>query len=310
MAEYRGLMRLTGDLHDFHLPDLIKLIVSGKHSGTLTVSDGISTRMLSFHEGRPVCAASLGADGEVTEPQQIMNDIYDLFRWQEGEFTFDQRMGPQEGCLVLRLSAGNLILTGARWVDNWTTIQRAVPSPDTVFERREGGECPENLELTDDECRVLAALDGLRDVTAVARECQLTEFETCKILYGLHAVGLVQPGDLDKIRLRRLFREFAELLCKSTRPYRTGPNDFSCELEINQRCTDLPVRFAASRIEDHTDPGLRTEDLAKVYRSFLGTQVAVVEERFGAEVAQGLLNQVMSQISPGLREALERYSLV
>jgi len=129
MAEYRGLMRLTGDLHDFHLPDLIKLIVSGKHSGTLAVSDGIATRTLSFHEGRPVCATSTRPDGEVSDPQQVMNDIYDLFRWQEGEFTFDQRMGPQEGCLVLRISAGNLILAGARWVDNWTTIQRAVPSP-------------------------------------------------------------------------------------------------------------------------------------------------------------------------------------
>ena len=44
MEEYHGLMLLTGDLHDFHLPDLIKLIVSSKHSGTLTVTDGTFTR--------------------------------------------------------------------------------------------------------------------------------------------------------------------------------------------------------------------------------------------------------------------------
>ena len=307
---YRGLMLLTGDLHDLHLPDLIKLVVSGKHSGTLTVTDGASTRTLSFHEGRPVCATSIRPDGEVRDPQLVMNDIYDLFRWQEGTFTFDQRMGPQEGCLVLRLSAAALILTGARWVDNWTTIQRAVPSPDTVFERREGGACPEDPKLTVDECRVMDALDGLRDVTAVARACELTEFETSKILYGLCAVGLVQPGDLDKVRLRRLFREFAELMCKSTQPYRAGAGDFSCEVEINQRCTDLPVRFVASRIEDRTDPGLRAKELARVYRTFLTTQIAVVRERLGAEVAQGLLRQVMSQISPGLRETLEQYDLL
>ncbi|HIQ01979.1 MAG TPA: DUF4388 domain-containing protein, partial [Anaerolineales bacterium] len=309
-GEYRGLMILTGDLHDFHLPDLIKLIVSGKHSGTLTVTDGTSTRTLSFHEGRPVCATSRRPDGEVRDPQQVMNDIYDLFRWQEGTFVFDQRLGPQEGCLVLRVSAENLILAGARWVDNWTTIQRAVPSQDAVFERREGRVCPEDLDLTDEECQVLEALDGLRDVTDVARECGLTEFETSKILYGLHAVGLVQPGDLDKIRLRRLFREFAELMCRGTRPYRAAPNDLSCEIEINQRCADLPVRFVASRIEDHTDPGLRTEELAQVYRTFLKIQIAVVRGRFGEEVADKLLRQVWAQISPGLREVLERYELV
>jgi len=307
---YQGLMLLTGDLHDFHLPDLIKLIVSGKHSGTLTVTDGTFTRTLTFHQGRPVCATSLRPEGEVHDPQQILNDIYDLFRWQEGTFTFDQRMGPAEGCLVLRMSAENLILNGARWVDNWATIQRVVPSPDTVFERRKRGECPDDLELTEEECRVLEVLDGLRDVTDVARVCDLTEFETSKILYGLHAVGLIQPGDLDKIRLRRLFREFAELFCKSTRPYRAAPNDFSCEVEVNQRCSDLPVRFVKSRIEDRTDPGLRAEELAKIYQRFLHTQINVVRERFGDEVAERLLHRVLEQISPGLREALKRYELI
>ena len=307
---YQGLMLLTGDLHDFHLPDLIKLIVSGKHSGTLTVTDGTFTRTLTFHQGRPVCATSLRPEGEVRDPQQILNDVYDLFRWQEGAFTFDQRMEAQEGCLVLRMSAANLILNGARWVDNWATIQRVVPSPDTVFERREQSKCLDDLDLTEEECQVLEALDGLRDVTDVARVCGLTEFETSKILYGLHAVGLIQPGDLDKIRLRRLFREFAELFCKSTRPYRASPNDFSCEIEVNQRCSDLPVRFVKSRIEDRTDPSLRTDELVEVYRRFLRTQIGVVQERFGQDVAEQLLQRVLEQISPGLREALERYELV
>jgi len=59
-----------------------------------------------------------------------------------------------------------------------------------------------------------------------------------------------------------------------------------------------------------TDPGLRTEELAEVYRTFLHTQQTVVRERFGSEVADRLLQQVLSQISPGLRDALERYKLV
>jgi len=243
------------------------------------VTDGASTRTLSFQEGRPVCATSRRPEGDLRDPQQIMNDIYDLFRWQEGSFTFDQRMGPQEGCLVLNLSAENLILAGARWVDNWATIQRAVPSSNTIFERRDKRMRLGDLDMTEEERQVLNSLDGLKDVTAVARECGLTEFETSKILYGLHAVGLVQPGDLDKIRLRRVFREFAELMCKGTLPYRAAPDDFTCEIEVNRRCADLPVRFITSRIEDHTDPSLRTEELAQVYRTFLRTQRTVVRER-------------------------------
>ena len=48
----------------------------------------------------------------------------------------------------------------------------------------------------------------------------------------------------------------------------------------------------------------------KVYRTFLENQRAVVKEWFGEEVAERLLQQVLAQISPGLRDALERYELV
>jgi DNA-binding PadR family transcriptional regulator len=307
---YRGLMILSGDLRDFHLPDLIKLIVSGRHRGTLTVTDGASTRTLSFREGRPVCASSHRPDGVVRKPELILNDVYDLFRWQEGGFTFDQRMRPQEGCLTLQLSAENLLLAGARWVDNWTAIQQIVPSSDTVFERRGGRVSPDELDLTEDESRVLSHLDGLRDVASVARECGLTEFETIRILYALHAVGLVQPEDIDKVRLRRVFREFAELMCRGTRPYRSSPDDLSCEREVNRQCAGLQIYLVMGRIEDHTSPGLRVGELADVYRTFLRTQRAVVRVRFGEEVVEKLMQQVLSQINPGLRDILERYDLV
>jgi hypothetical protein len=63
------------------------------------------------------------------------------------------------------------------------------------------------------------------------------------------------------------------------------------------------------RIEDHTDPALRTE-LAKVYRAFVENQRAVLKEWFGEEVAEHLFQQVLAQISPRLRDVLEQYNLV
>ncbi len=115
---------------------------------------------------------------------------------------------------------------------------------------------------------------------------------------------------LDKIRLRRVFREFAELMCKSTMPYRDGPDDTTCEIAVNRYCADLPIRLVAGRIEDQTDPNLRTEELAEAYRTFLHTQRQAVQERFGEEVAARLHRQVLSQVNPDLQEALEQYDLV
>jgi DNA-binding PadR family transcriptional regulator len=307
---YRGLMLLSGDLLEFHLPDLVKLIASGKHSGTLSVTDGVNTRTISFQEGRPVCATSGRQDGDIDRPEQVLQDIYDLFRWQEGSFTLDQRMKPVEGCTILRMSARDLILSGSRWVDNWAAIQQVVPSVETVFERHDEAADVADLLLTPLEERVLGALDGLHDVSDVARECKLTEFETSKALYSLATVGLARPGDLSKIRLRRVFREFAELMCRATIPYRDSPDDSSCEDEVNHCCQHLSVRFVNSRIEDQTDPTLGTEGLARTYRTFLGAQQDVVKQRFGEAVADTLVEQVTSRISPSLRDALREYDLI
>lgn len=307
--EYRGLMVMTGDLREFHLPDLLKLIASGRHRGTLTVTDGVVVRTLTFHKGRPVCATSRRTEGPVKEPAQIMNDIYDLFRWQEGQFTFDQRLGPEEGCLVLQMSVEQLILDGARWVDNWAIIQRVVPTSGSVFERRDG-KLPEGMELTEEERRVWEALDGVQDVTGVARACALTEFETSKILYTLYVAGLIQPGEADKARLRRCFREIAELICRATIPARSSPNDLSCEEEVNRCCADLPIRFNVGRIEDRTDPALPPEELAAIYRRFLQAQQRVLRNRFGEERVAAWRNQVMRQIGPGLQDVVRQYGLL
>jgi len=310
VQEYRGLMLLRGDLRDFHLPELIKLIASGGHSGTLTITDGSSVRTISFQQGRPVCATSCRPEGVVQDPTQVLNDIYDLFRWQEGAFTFDQRMGPQEGCLLLQMSAEELILSGARWMDNWAIIQKVIPSSEMIFERQSEISLDGSLELTPEEKQVWQALDGVRNVSEVAQTCGLTEFETSKILYGLYEAGLIRPGDVDKIRLRRAFREFAELLCQATKPYRASPTDFTCEEEVNRRAANLPIRFNFSRIEDRTEPALPIDKLAEMYRRFLQIQQEVVQERFGEPLLRQLLRQTMAQVNPSLMETLRRYRLI
>jgi DNA-binding PadR family transcriptional regulator len=310
-APFWGLMTLRGDLQDYHLPDLIKLITAGKHSGTLAVTDGPKTRSVTFAEGRPHCAASL-IDGEpIKDSEQVVRDVYDLFRWQQGEYAFDQRNCPQEGCVILDTTAPNLILEGARRLDAWDIIQRIVPSSGALFEPHHAEERRESLDLRENERRILEVVDGFKDVTSIARSVGLTEFETSKTLYGLYVIDLVQPADPDKSRLRRVFREFAELMCQGALPYRTTPEEASaCENEVNHRCDDLPVRICDGHIEDRTDASLQAGALAAVYRTFLQTQHEVLGERLSKEVADELRQHVLNRISPDLRETLKAYALL
>ncbi|OQY26042.1 MAG: hypothetical protein B6I34_00760 [Anaerolineaceae bacterium 4572_32.1] len=313
-----GLMLLSGDLRNFHFPDLIRLLASGKHTGTLNITDGQALRKITFQGGKPVCATSEWVSGSpadedfvippsdvaVAQPR-ILNDIYDLFRWQEGEFTFDQGLSGASECIPLNLDIDNFILGGSRWVDNWEAIQRLVPSTDTIFEVQTRP--VEGLELTDSERQVLASVDGIKDVAAIAIKNDLTVFETSKILYCLTAAGLLRSGDQAKIRLRRFFREFAELMCRSTLPWHNLPNDRGCEIEVNQHCEFLPIKFEMGRIQDETDPALTTEELAELYRAFLSTQYVVIKGWFGKERVQKAFERVSRQLSPGLQDVFANY---
>jgi len=306
-----GLMTLHGDLQELHLPDLIMLITSGKHSGTLTVSAGPIGRSMTFDHGTIHCVASQLSGTMVLDEKQVLRDAYELFGWQTGTYAFDQRGCPREGCVLLGVSAHTLMLEGARRLDSWEIIQRIVPTSDSLFAATDDLGRLDELSLRDDELRVLAVLDGVKDVTAIAAVSGLTEFETSRILYGLYLVDLVELSDPDKSLLKRVFREFAELMCRGAVPYRTTPQEaLECETEVNLRSRDLPVSIRDSRIADRSDPSLSADALAGIYRQFLQTQHTVLGERLGRDVADELRQQVLGRISPNLRETLEHYALL
>jgi DNA-binding PadR family transcriptional regulator len=308
--EKRGLMILRGELRHHHWPDLMRLIVSGKHTGTLTVTDGAEIRTLSFEEGHPVCASyrRRGQPNAVpSSSQEMLDGLCELFCLQEGQFTFDQAVDCEEGSVSLEISAENLILEGCRKVDDWGIIQRLVPSAEAIFELVDAPDRLEALDLSPSEERVVAAVDGVKDVATIAREVDLTLFETSQAVYCLVAVGVLHTADPDKIRLRRVFREMTELICNSTQAWRPSPDDRSCEEEVNRRAAHLPFRLNNARMEDRADPAVRPEALAEMYRSFLQIQWDVVSLFFGRSKARQAFERAMRQLAPELQDVAKRY---
>jgi|GEM_PF-629613 len=306
----QGLMVLSGELRHHHLPDLVRLIASGQHSGTLRVTDGADLRTLSFEEGRPAYASYVhGGDPPVplSSCDEVLDGLCDLFRWQEGRFTFDQQTEYGAWSVPLECSAEELMLRGCRRVDNWAIIQNLVPSGDTIFELGSAPERLPALALLPGEERVVATVDGVKDVATVARELDLTFFETCRIFYCLAAIGMLRTADLEKIRMRRVFREIAELVCTGTLPWRASPDDRSCEEEVNERVGHLPLRLDDGRIEDRTDPQLGTEELKEMYQCFLAEQFRVISRRFGHSNARQTFERALRQLAPELQAVAHRH---
>ena len=69
----------------------------------------------------------------------------------------------------------------------------------------------------------------------------------------------------------------------------------------------LPLRLNDGRIEDQSDPQLRTEELVEMYRLFLQNQFQVVSRRFGRENARRALARMLRQLAPELQDIARRY---
>ena len=61
--------------------------------------------------------------------------VYHLFSWNTGTFTFEPETQAPDGEPLLSISADSLLLEGARRVDEWTLIEKKIPSLDLIFEQ-------------------------------------------------------------------------------------------------------------------------------------------------------------------------------
>lgn len=120
---------------------------------------------------------------------QIEEAVYYLFTWTSGTFSFESDVRPEEQDFVVRIGPESLLLEGARRVDEWSLIQKKIPTFDLIFvverERLEQA----RAHLTPEQERILPFLDGQRDVARVLEDSGLLEFEVGKALYGLVTAG-------------------------------------------------------------------------------------------------------------------------
>jgi len=123
---------------------------------------------------------------------QIEEAVYYLFTWSSGTFNFEAGVRPEREDLLVRINPEFLLLEGARRVDEWSLIEKKIPTFDIIFsvDRAHLGESAP--ELSGEQRRLLPLLDGTRDVQQVFDRSGLTEFEAGKALFGLITAGFAR----------------------------------------------------------------------------------------------------------------------
>lgn len=122
---------------------------------------------------------------------QVEERVYNLYTWQHGSFHFDAGVEPPYRESRLAISPESLMLEGARRVDEWALISKWIPTFDVVFDVDRSALDAAGAKITDDHRRVLAYVDGKRDVSQVMDDAGLTAFDVGKALHELQAAGIV-----------------------------------------------------------------------------------------------------------------------
>ena len=122
---------------------------------------------------------------------QIQEAVYFLFTWNQGTFNFEPDVVPDSHDHTVSINPESLLLEGARRVDEWSLIEKKIPSFDLIFEVDRPKASRSDVELTSEQRLILNLVDGSRDVHGIVEESGLVEFEVGKALYGLMTTGFV-----------------------------------------------------------------------------------------------------------------------
>ncbi len=148
------------------------------------------------HERDKRLGELLVAMGSISRPDlerymrvQIEEAVYYLFTWMSGSFSFEPDVQPEEQDFLVRITPESLLLEGARRVDEWSLIEKKIPSFDLIFVVDRSRLTASGVSLTAEQQRLLPLLDGRRDVASLVDDSGLLEFDVGKALYGLITAG-------------------------------------------------------------------------------------------------------------------------
>jgi hypothetical protein len=173
-------LQLNGTLDKFPLRELIEMIIYSSVTGVLELRRGEELGQLFFYDGRPYHAAASDETGQEAACR--------LFELHGAAFNF---------------MAGQTVTEETLWLDPWEMIDRAeqqavqwqrvrphIPSATWVPALRSNTGA-EHIHINESTWPVLAAVDGQRNIAAIAENLGMTPLDVCVALVSLLEQKLV-----------------------------------------------------------------------------------------------------------------------
>ncbi|MGE0144830.1 MAG: PQQ-binding-like beta-propeller repeat protein [Planctomycetota bacterium] len=220
MSKMEGLLRIQGAIEsrDIHFADGYIRCIVPKRMETLRLgqrlaraglisTDQLRSALVEQKRTRQPLGATLVANGLVTEEEiedvvanQIQEDLFALFTWQQGSFEFYRgAVGSPE--LAAQIAAtpqfdvNGVLLEVARRSDEWQRIFETVRSLDEIFVLRDGADI---ADLGDNERAVVEGVERRCTLRELADVTLLGVFECSRLVRELYETGVLRRIAMDE----------------------------------------------------------------------------------------------------------------
>jgi hypothetical protein len=124
---------------------------------------------------------------------QVAEVIYNAFVWKGGDFGFYDGIDLPANAVTISIDLSNLIMEGARHIEEWEECIRLLPDSSVVFHVAGSPEA-EKITLSVDEWKILFMINGQRTLEDLCRETETDAFHVYRLVYGLLASKLIEQS--------------------------------------------------------------------------------------------------------------------
>jgi hypothetical protein len=136
--------------------------------------------------------------------RQASDIVLNAMAYRTGSYKVEFTSEFPEEILTLQLPTERLILDGVRRIDYWSLITRGLGRFERMVQQVPGADTRSYvLEMTDEESHVLALVAEPTTIEELCSRSYLSNFVTCRTLWGLLSVNLVRDAESDVVVERR-----------------------------------------------------------------------------------------------------------
>lgn len=126
--------------------------------------------------------------------EHMLDIVYTLFNWGEGDFQFDQNTLPSDDRIAVPINLENVVLEGSRRIQESELLQTELPDLNSVALRFTDNPDTRlrNVNLNVEEWRVISFINPRNTIKQIAQSNGMDDFQIRKIVYGMLQAGLVE----------------------------------------------------------------------------------------------------------------------